>query len=190
MDGIRLQDIYKRFGEKQVLSGYSLAVPAGGRVCLTGGSGSGKTTVLNIIMGLVKPDSGTISGVPQKIAAVFQEDRLAEYLSAFTNVRFVTGNTLPDKEIAGILRELGLEGSEHCPSGELSGGMKRRAAIARALAAESELVIMDEPFSGLDPETKSRVIKVINARTAGKTFICVTHDISDASALNAEIVSI
>ncbi|MBR4799758.1 MAG: ATP-binding cassette domain-containing protein, partial [Clostridia bacterium] len=111
MDGIVLCGINKRFGEKQVLSGFSLSVPAGGRICLMGGSGSGKTTVLNIILGLVKPDSGTVSGVPQKVAAVFQEDRLPEYLSAAANVRFVTGSALPDGEITALLRELGLAGS-------------------------------------------------------------------------------
>ena len=190
MDEIKLEKINKHFGEKQVLSDLSLAVPAGARVCLTGASGSGKTTLLNIILGRVKPDSGTVSGVPQKIAAVFQEDRLPEYLSAFANVRFVTGKSMPAREITALLGMLGLEGSEYCRSAQLSGGMKRRAAVARALAAESELVIMDEPFSGLDAETKSRVIEVINRLTEGKTFICVTHDPADAAALGATAVAI
>lgn len=190
MDEIRLENIYKRFGEKQVFAGYSLTVPAGARICITGGSGSGKTTLLNMILGLVKPDSGSVTGVPQKVAAVFQEDRLPEYMSAFANVRFVTGKSVPPRDITALLGMLGLEGSEYCKAAQLSGGMKRRAAIARALAAESELVVMDEPFSGLDAETKSTVIDVINRLTEGKTFICVTHDPSDAAALNAQTTGI
>ena len=182
-----LKNIAKSFGEKTVLSNLSVELENGSRTCVMGASGSGKTTLLNIVMGLVKPDSGEIIGVPNRISAVFQEDRLCEPYSAVANVFAVTGKSIAEEKIVSLLRELGLEGSEYLPVNTLSGGMRRRVAIARALLAESDLLILDEPFKGLDEDTRRSVIDVINRNTKGKTLIVSTHDIRDADDLGAEI---
>lgn len=182
-----LKNISKSFGEKTVLSNLSVELENGSRTCVMGASGSGKTTLLNIVMGLVKPDSGEIIGVPNHISAVFQEDRLCEPYSAVANVFAVTGKSIAEEKIVSLLRELGLEGSEYLPVNTLSGGMRRRVAIARALLAESDLLILDEPFKGLDEDTRRSVIDVINRNTKGKTLIVSTHDIRDADDLGAVI---
>lgn len=189
-DGIILKSIGKSFGKKRVLDNFSLTVPVGSRVCIMGASGGGKTTLLNIIMGIHKPDSGELYGVPSKIAAVFQEDRLCEPYSAVRNVMAVTGKTVPEPRILELLHSLGLGGSELLPVKGLSGGMRRRVALARALLAESELIILDEPFKGLDEDTRASVIEVLDRYSAGKTLIIATHDLRDALALGASVVQI
>ena len=183
-----LKNISKTFGNKRVLSDFSHEFKRGSRTCVMGVSGGGKTTLLNILMGLIKPDSGEIINAPKKISAVFQEDRLCEPYSAVKNVLAVTGKRVSEKKIIATLRDLGLEGSEHIAVKKLSGGMRRRVALARALLAESETVILDEPFKGLDVETRDRVIGVLLRNLNGRTLIVATHDVSDAAALDAEIV--
>jgi NitT/TauT family transport system ATP-binding protein len=155
-----------------------------------GDSGVGKTTLANIILGLVKPDGGEILGVNGKrINCVFQEDRLIEELSAFKNLMLVC-----KKEQAGEARELlcemGLEGSIDCPASDLSGGMKRRVAIARALLNPADIYIFDEPFSGLDDARKDAIIEIMKRRTQNAVSVFITHDASDAHALGAAIVNI
>ena len=185
-----LKNIHKSFGEKSVLNNLSVEFKNGSRTCIMGASGSGKTTLLNVIMGLIKPDSGEMIDPPSRIAAVFQEDRLCEPYSAVKNVFAVTGKDVAEDKIVALLRELGLEGSEHLPVSTLSGGMRRRVALARALLARGDMLILDEPFKGLDEETRANVIDVINRYTKGKTLIVSTHDIRDASDLGAEIFNL
>lgn len=187
---IVLENINKSFGKKQVLSGFSYTFDTASRTCIMGASGSGKSTLLNIILCLVKSDSGVITGVPEGASAVFQEDRLCEPYSAVMNVFAVTGKEVSEEKIVSLLRELGLEGSEYLPVSTLSGGMKRRVALARALLADFELLILDEPFKGLDEETRESVISVINKYTKGKTLIVATHDERDAVSLGAQILNI
>lgn len=187
---ILLRNINKAFGEKKVISDLSLKLEYGKRYCIMGASGSGKTTLLNIILGLQRADSGTLSGVPKHVSAVFQEDRLCEPYSALANVLAVTGKAVPEAEIIAMLGALGLEGSEREPVNKLSGGMRRRVALARAILAKSELIILDEPFKGLDDQTREAVISVLLAHTAGKTLIVATHDVRDAEALSAEVLRV
>lgn len=187
---IVLENISKSFGKKKVLSDLNVSFAPNSRYCIMGASGRGKTTLLNIILGLVKPDSGVISGVPKNLSAVFQEDRLCEPYSAVKNVKAVTGNSVPEKEIVALLRDLGLRGSENEAVNKLSGGMRRRVALARALLAKSEVIILDEPFKGLDDETREHVISVLLSRTQGKTLLIATHDARDAEALGAEVINI
>lgn len=185
---IQLINVNKSFGEKKVLVDFVCSFENGSRTCIMGASGSGKTTLLNILLGLTQPDSGSVSGIPDNISAVFQEDRLCEPYSAVANVFAVVGKRVPEEEIVKLLQELGLSGSEYLAVSTLSGGMRRRVALARALLAESDLLILDEPFKGLDEETRELVIGVILNRTAGKTLIVATHDPRDADALNADVL--
>jgi len=187
---IILDRICKAFGDKTVLNSFSAELRQGSRYCIMGASGGGKTTLLNIILGLQRADSGTVSGVPQNIAAVFQEDRLCEPYSAVANVLAVTGKTVAEQDIIALLGALGLQGSEHTPVKNLSGGMRRRVALARALLAKSELLILDEAFKGLDDSTRERVIAVLLEYSKGKTVILATHDLRDAEALSAEVLYI
>lgn len=190
MNGIKLLNVSKRFDEKEIFNGFSHTFEYGSKTCLMGASGSGKTTLLNILLGIISADSGEISGIPENISAVFQEDRLSESFSATANIIAVTGNTVPEAEILKCLSNLGLEGNEKVPVSTLSGGMKRRVAIARALLAKSELIIFDEPFKGLDEDIKQKTIKTILEYTKGKTLIIATHDINDSKLLSANVLNI
>ncbi len=185
---IELKNIYKSFDGKRVLHNFSLKAAKGEKLCLMGTSGCGKTTIINLLLGLVAADSGEVVN-PYTAAAVFQENRLCENFSSITNVKMV----LPDKNketAAALLRELKLGDDLLRPVGELSGGMKRRVAIARALAADRELLLLDEPFNGLDETTRAQVAEVINSKTADKTVILVSHDPDEAALLGARIIMI
>lgn len=187
---IELLNVSKSFGSNKVLDNFSYVFRDNSRSCLMGASGSGKTTLINILLGLVKQDSGIIEGVPQDISAVFQEDRLCEPYSAVENVLAITGETVPEPEIIALLGDLGLSGSEYAPVSTLSGGMRRRVAIARALLAKSDMIVLDEPFKGLDAETRVQVVSVVKERTKNKTLIFASHDENDASDLDAVIIEI
>ena len=191
MNDIIIKDLCKSFGEKKVLENFSVTFPAGSVSCIMAPSGAGKTTLISIIQGFVKPDSGSISGNEVPMSAVFQEDRLCEDFNPVSNVRFSCGSTKNKKskeESVSCLASLGLGDSLGKPVREFSGGMKRRVAIARALMAEYELLFLDEPFKGLDEELKVSVAEYIRASAAGKTVIAVSHDESEAALLGATII--
>ncbi len=185
-----VKNITKRFGDKLVLDGFSADFPDGEASFVVGQSGCGKSTLLNIIMGLLPADSGELDPrFSDRVSAVFQEDRLCEKLSAAANVRLVCPTA--DEEIISALSEVGLAREDALrPVSELSGGMKRRAAIVRAVMADSRTVIMDEPFKGLDPSSKSRTMEYVMKNLRGRTLIAVTHDISEADAMNGKIFEI
>ena len=190
MNDIILTDISKSFDGKKVLKDVSVSFGTGQTVCIRGRSGIGKTTLLRIIAGLTEPDSGTVTGVPERIGFVFQEDRLCEDFSALSNIRLVTGRALPKEQIIQHLEELELAESALQPVRGFSGGMKRRVALARAICADPDLLILDEPFKGLDPDLRLRVIDYIKKHTEGKTVICVTHDVSEAMYMGAVIIDL
>lgn len=182
-----LEHISKAYGEKTVLKDFSHTFPVGKRTCIMGPSGCGKTTLLRIILGLETPDGGTMSGRPERVSAVFQENRLFEDFSALSNLAAVCHHG--DKQVmADHLTELGLGDSLHKPVRTLSGGMKRRVAIARAVLAPGELVILDEPFTGLDKDTKEVVLTYLKHHTQGRTLIIVTHDPAERDALADEVL--
>ena len=182
-----LTNITKAYGEKVVLDGFSHAFPAGKRTCIMGPSGCGKTTLLRIVLGLETPDGGTITGRPERVSAVFQENRLFEDFSALSNLAAVCHHG--DKEVmTDHLTELGLGDSLHKPVRTLSGGMKRRVAIARAVLAPGDLVVLDEPFTGLDKDTKEVVVNYLKHHTRGRTLIIVTHDPAERDALADEVL--
>lgn len=187
MEDIRIETINKSFGDKKVLEAFGERIAAGETAALLGPSGCGKTTLLKLIAGVEKPDAGIITGVPERVACVFQEDRLLPGFSVKRNLRFVTGPGA-EQEAEEVLGELGLGDSLREKAAELSGGMQRRVAIARALLFDAELVLMDEPFKGLDEKTKLSVMECVKKRTAGKTVILVTHDRTEAEFFSARCI--
>ena len=189
MMDIQLKNINKAFGENVVFKDFSCTFKAGEITCIEGASGKGKTTLLNILAGLLLPDSGEIIGVPSKIAFVFQEDRLCEDFSAMSNIKLTCGNSISKEKIASHLRDLGLD-ADSKPVKEYSGGMKRRVAIARAICYDADLIILDEPFKGLDEKLKRNVMDYVVKYTEGKTVICVSHDKAEAEYLGGNILSI
>ncbi len=182
---ITLEHITVRFGEKAVLDDFSLDIPKTGVLCLSGPSGCGKTTLLRVLCGLQKPDSGHLDGVGT-CAVVFQEDRLLPWLTAEKNLTVSTGITAGDAE--KWLRSMGLERETNSLPSVLSGGMRRRVAIARALAAKSDVLLLDEPFQGLDEESKERIYPMIQTVAEQKPVVLVTHHEEEASALGAKML--
>ncbi len=168
---------------KPVLENFSLEIPEGKRICLTGPSGVGKTTALRLLLGLEKPRRGRITGAAGlRFSAVFQEDRLIPERTALENAALFS-----DAEAArAVLAELGLaEAADSLPA-ELSGGQRRRAALARALAHPFDVLVLDEALTGLDEETAKVCLAAIDRAVGGKTLVMVTHEPAHALALRAE----
>lgn len=190
MSDIVLQNIGKSFGERAVLQNLSFIFPSGEFSCIQGSSGCGKTTLLRILLGLDRADSGSIQNLPLKKAAVFQEDRLFDRFSPVTNVAMVLPGGLKANK-SQIISCLCLLGLGHCldhPVQSLSGGMKRRVSLARALLFPGDFLALDEPFSGLDQDSKSKAISFVETYAKGKTTIFVTHDQWERDALAAKIL--
>ena len=185
---IVIEDLTKSYGDKLALPPFSARVEAGEIVCLLGQSGCGKTTLLRLLLGLEPATGGTVTGLPDRISAVFQEDRLCPAFSAVTNVSLALGRQASREEIVSLLTELGLGDALTKRVRELSGGMQRRVAIARSLLASADLFVMDEPFKGLDEETRQRVMDTVLAHTKGKTLLVVTHDPEEAAYLGGRVI--
>ena len=179
----------KSYGELPVFSQLELSFDPGGVYCLMAPSGAGKTTLLRILLGLETPDGGQVQ-MPSPVTAVFQENRLCEAFSPLDNVLLAAGKAIDRQTAYSELCRLLPEESILRPSSTLSGGMKRRAAIARALLSPSQAVIMDEPFTGLDEDTKQTVIDYVKEKTAGKLLLITTHQEEEAAALNGRIVKL
>ena len=173
-------NLCKAFDGKAVISNLSFHLEPGVHYCLMGPSGCGKTTLLNLLMGLLKPDSGSIrtkDGL--RISAVFQEDRLLKQMTAQANIALV--NPAAAKEADLLLKELGIAPeSLPQPVSAYSGGMKRRVALARALLADFDILFLDEPYKGLDEDTRANVMRIVSRYTKGKTVVLVTHDAEEA----------
>ncbi|MFW5631684.1 MAG: ATP-binding cassette domain-containing protein [Acetivibrio ethanolgignens] len=173
---IILKDVSKAYNGQPVLSNLSFTLTPGSVTAITSPSGSGKTTLLRILMGLTAPDSGSIENLSQyKKSAVFQEDRLCDNLTALANIQ-LTAQQASRADILKAMELFGLSGCEKRLTYELSGGMKRRIAILRALFADYDLLLLDEPFKGLDSETKEIVIAETRRHSLGKTVVFTTHD--------------
>ncbi|HHY82669.1 MAG TPA: ABC transporter ATP-binding protein [Clostridiales bacterium] len=185
---IIVSNLSKSFGVNPVLVDFNAIFPGHELTCIMGPSGCGKTTLLNILMGLIKPDSGTVSGVPRLKSAVFQEDRLCESFNAVSNVRLVCSRKVETGRIVSHLERIGLKGSLEQPVSELSGGMKRRVAIVRAILANSDIIFLDEPFKGLDVDTKKTVMQYLKDNLQGRTVIMVTHNIDEVNALGGRVI--
>lgn len=171
VEAIRMEHVEKKFGDCTVLKDCTAAYESGGTYCLTSPSGSGKTTRLHMLAGLIEPDGGEITA-PRSVSMVFQEDRLCEDYDAVKNVELVTGDRVRAEE---ALLELLPPEALHKPCSRLSGGMKRRVAVVRAVESESEALLLDEPFTGLDAAARERTEEYIRRRRAGRTLIVATH---------------
>ena len=183
---IIVKNLSKSFDGKAVLSGLSFELPDRGVVAVEGRSGAGKTTLLNILLGLVPPDAGMIDGLADRRAtAVFQENRLLEHWSAMRNIRLVCPRSVTDADIREHLREVGLAGEEKTPVRALSGGMKRRVALVRAVIAPGDVLILDEPFKGLDDDTRGAAMRYVLNHAADRLILLVTHDRAEAEAMGA-----
>ena len=180
---MKIENISKSFGEKKVLCGFSAHFEDGKITALMGTSGKGKTTLLRIIAGLEKADGGEVRKDGARVAYLFQEDRLIESLSAFDNIRLVSHAS--DEQIKAMLFQMDLDADIFGKVADFSGGMKRRVSIARALLFDAPLVLLDEPFRGLDEQTKAKVAAVMQKSLAQKTAILVTHSSEEAALLGA-----
>ena len=185
---MKITDLHKAFEEHIVLDKLTLSLKDDGIYALMGSSGRGKTTLLHILMGLQKPDRGSISDFQdKKISAVFQENRLCEFLTAEDNIKIVLSSS-SSLNISSVLAEILPADALKNPVSTFSGGMKRRVAIARAMLVSSDLLIMDEPFSGLDERTKEQVMTFILKYRNGRMLLFSTHDEEDVAAMGAELV--
>ena len=186
---LELQHISKSYDGLPVLKNLNLSFQQGQCYCLMSPSGSGKTTLLRILMGLEQADHGLIlaDGTPQDMSslpasAVFQEDRLCESFSP------IAGRSLKAPRIKWELARLLPEECLNRPVSTLSGGMKRRVAVARALLIPSHILLMDEPFTGMDDELKRNVISYIREKQDGRLLILSTHQEEDVELIGGELV--
>lgn len=185
-----LKNIDFSYGEKTVLKNFSLSLPEKGVICLFGASGLGKTTVLRLMAGLETPRAGSIEGFENKrITFIFQEDRLLPWRTAKENVALALGNA-PDAEGKAVrwLGALGLENDVDRYPDEMSGGMCRRVSAARALAPESDVILADEPFTGLDEKNRIALAKLFAEKAEKELVVIVSHSEEEAAMLNAESV--
>lgn len=179
---IVLEDVSKSYGQKRVLSHFSRRISYGSGCAVMAPSGTGKTTLLRLLLGLEKPEEGKITGLPPGKAVLFQEDRLFAHLSPEKNLTMVLPR-LGREEARRVLTELGLGDRLDIPVSGLSGGQARRVALARALLAPGELLALDEPFTGLDEASRETAAEAIRRYRRGRTLILVTHREEDLSLL-------
>jgi ABC-type nitrate/sulfonate/bicarbonate transport system ATPase subunit len=197
MKGFELQGITRDFARPAphaVLRGIDLTVNSGELLSLVGPSGSGKTTLLRIIAGLDRTFGGKLiwpDGQRPTTAMVFQEPRLVPWLSILDNLLLVAGNIARDEAIAA-LADVELAGSEHALPAQLSGGMQRRASLARALLTRPALLLLDEPFISLDAACAGRMRRLLATywQKQGVTIVLVTHDLREAAELSTRIVAL
>lgn len=186
---IIISDLCKSYGEKKVLHHFNATLPNGKTTAFMGTSGSGKTTLANILLGFEQADSGSVTGIPERKSAVFQEDRLSENFSALTNVQAVCKNKTEKEKAKKLLESLGLANDIKTQVKSLSGGMKRRVVLARALCAEYDFLVLDEPFKGLDEQTKEKTMQLVKEMTKGKTVLLITHDKEEALFFTDTIIT-
>ncbi len=187
---LEISHLTKHFGEKTLFEDLDLTLTA--PAVLWAPSGWGKTTLLRILMGLEMPTSGAVQGVG-KVSAVFQEDRLCPQLTAVENVALVLPGPMDQykKQIEMGFQQLGLdEAALSLPARKLSGGQKRRAALLRALWAESDTLLLDEPFTGMDPETMKKAAALLKARCQDRNVLLATHDREAIEALGWEVIEL
>ncbi len=186
---IELKNITKRFSDIVVIDNFSLKLSANGTVCIFGPSGCGKTTLVNILAGILKPDSGEIIGIDDRtnVSFVFQDDRLIPWITVKENIKSVIKSKDSNMVADDILESVGLKEFAYKNPDELSGGMRRKVSIARALVYDSDILILDEPLKGLDSNSKDNMMDLIMKKRENKPNILITHSINEALALSDKI---
>lgn len=179
-----LFEVTKTFEDKTVLKDFSVWMLPGETVALMGASGCGKSTAGKLMLGLLQADAGEVKR-PKRFGAVFQEDRLCREFDAVTNIAMVTGDR---KAAEAALAEVGLGDVAGKPVEALSGGMKRRVAIVRALLADGEILVLDEPFTGLDAANKQQVMSYVKEKLQGRSVLLITHSETEAKALADRVI--
>lgn len=191
MSGVLINNISFSYEDKAVFQQYSASIKEGEVTILMSPSGSGKTTLLHLIAGLLEVQEGEIvytnALAKPRFSMVFQDGRLVDNLSVIKNIRMVN-TKVSDEDVLACLEELGVAQYIKKSVRGLSGGEMQRVAIARALLAEYDILLLDEPFSGLDDESKQWAIACIKKRSAGKTVLLVTHDRSEAEFMGGSIL--
>lgn len=183
-----IKKLNKKYGANKILENIDFSLLEGESISIIGSSGIGKTTFLNILLGIDKDFKAEKFEFAKNIATVFQEDRLLDWYSIYENIK-VVNKSISDEKIFEILNVMNLlEYKDYYPKA-LSGGMKQRASIARALAFDSKLIVMDEPLKSTDIILKSSIIKYIKEKLKkeNKGLILITHDINDAYELSDKI---
>jgi len=178
---IKLHNISVIFGETVVLKDFNLKIQKGEHISIMGASGSGKTTILKLISQQLKPSEGTVEVNTNRISYMFQEPRLLPWLTAAENVNLVLGDHSESlSEAVKWLKRVGLESAINKYPNELSGGMQQRVSLARALAFNGEILLLDEPLSSLDETTAAEMLNLIKAYSVDKTVVLVTHNTEHA----------
>ena len=187
---ITFTSVTKAFGPLVVLRDLSLTLAPGTVTAVLGANGSGKTTLGRLLLGLDTPTSGTISGLSgMRGAAVFQDNRLAPHLTAVGNVRLVLPRSATRAFVEDALKAVGLaDESLRKPVRSLSGGQRRRVAVVRGVLAPSDVLVLDEPFTGLDTDAKALTLAWVRDRLDGRTTLLITHDPAEAVFLSATVV--
>ena len=174
---LKLENLTVEYQKNKILENVSVSFVDGTITAITGRSGIGKTTLLRVLCGLKKPSDGKVLSSYNRPAYIFQEPRLFPWMTALENVLAVCNDE--EKARHYLSRLLPDEGALLKYPHELSGGMKQRVSIARAIAYEPDLLLMDEPFRGLDPETKEETVRLVLDSIRRKTVLTVTHDEED-----------
>ncbi len=185
---LTLEHVSKSYGGLPVLNDLSLTLSEGEILALIGPSGCGKSTLLNIISGLVRPDAGSVSGADVKMSYMFQSARLLPWRTVRENIRIVRQDAA-EEEVAAIIAAVGLQGFADYYPGQLSGGMARRCALARAFLFGGAIFLMDEPFSGLDYGIRMEMVDMLLSiwRREKPGVLFVTHEIDEALTVATRI---
>lgn len=186
---LKIDNLSFSYGKDKIIENFSLELDGNGIYAIMGPSGCGKSTLFSLICGLQKPDSGSISHDYKRISYAFQEPRLLPHMTAAENINFVLGGkktTLAKAKKA--LASVGLgEDADKYPF-ELSGGMQKRVSLARAIAYGGDFLLLDEPFTGLDEETKDDMIELIKEIGKSTFILMITHDVSESEKCAKKII--
>lgn len=184
---MKLESLSFTYDKRPVLRDFSLSLPNQGVVVIMGHSGCGKTTLLRLIAGLEKAQSGQVLDAAKKPSFLFQEDRLLPQLTVFQNLMLVQPKD-GAAEVHKRLQQVGLEEESQAYPGELSGGMKRRVALARALCYDGDVLILDEPLKGLNIEHRRQLWPMLKAEGERRLVLWVSHDEEEAKAVANQVL--
>ena len=188
---MKIEHLSFSFEDKRIFDDFNLEIEDGHITALMAPSGSGKTTLLRLIAGLLKPQNGTIDTNGRSVGIMFQEPRLFGQLTAMQNVMLVIRDKSKKTHRAlQLLEAFNLADAADKYPEELSGGMAKRVSLARAIAYDADILLLDEPFSALDQDTKKSVMRTVKQYLAGKTVLFVTHDANEASSFADTVIEL